>query len=146
LTGVYALGGGILGSIYSAIVWWRQRRARPSLDEVALAIEAIRQGQPQFAAESTYELFERPQPPTWRDRLSESIDWLIVRLIGWGGIAVMSLLFIGDLYWLWVAIHMGSFIMFVAGLMGPVAAITAPIGAYMLFFGVPQWIIAAFGP
>jgi len=51
---------------------------------------------------------------------------------------------LGALYWLWIAIQLGSFMMFVFGILGPAVAVTAPFGLYMLFFGVPHWVINLF--
>lgn len=36
---------------------------------------------------------------------------------------------IGGLYWLWVAIQIGSFAMFVVGVVPPLYIVTAPVGA-----------------
>ncbi len=66
-----------------------------------------------------------------------------------GGAAIVLLmpaLGIGGLYWLWLSIQFGSFVMFALGLLGPVAIITAPIGFYSLLFGPPAWLLALFGP
>ena len=52
---------------------------------------------------------------------------------------------LGELYWLWIAIQMGSFWMFVFGLAGPLILIAAPTGAYGLIFGMPAWVFSLFG-
>lgn len=52
---------------------------------------------------------------------------------------------IGDLYWLWMSIQLGSFWMFVVGLMPPFFIIAAPIGLWSLIFGPPQWVLRMFG-
>ena len=57
----------------------------------------------------------------------------------------MLLIPLGELYWLWVSIQIGSFWMFVFGLAGPLVLIAAPVGAYGLFFGMPQWVFNLFG-
>jgi|SoiMethySBSTD1v2_1073268.scaffolds.fasta_scaffold06486_12 hypothetical protein len=57
---------------------------------------------------------------------------------------VFLLMPLGALYWLWIAIQLGSFMMFVFGILGPAVAVTAPFGLYMLFFGVPHWVINLF--
>jgi hypothetical protein len=57
----------------------------------------------------------------------------------------MGLLSIGGIYWLWVAIKLGSFLMFVVGIFGPMVIVTAPVGTYMLLFGVPHWVFSTFG-
>ena len=59
--------------------------------------------------------------------------------------ALMLLIPLGELYWLWVSIQIGSFWMFVFGLAGPLVLIAAPVGAYGLFFGMPQWVFNLFG-
>ncbi len=55
------------------------------------------------------------------------------------------LLFIGDLYWLWVSIQLGSFGMFLFGAFPFTMPIAAPVGAYSLIFGVPAWVLNLFG-
>lgn len=62
-----------------------------------------------------------------------------------GGITLMIVLGIGSLCWIWVAIQIGSFAMFVIGIAGPTILFTWPMGAYMFFFGVPNWIYSVFG-
>jgi hypothetical protein len=61
-------------------------------------------------------------------------------------IAVWILIGVGDIYWLWMAIHLGSFGMFLIGLFPPTAAIIGmPVGAWSLLFGAPDWVISFFG-
>jgi len=59
--------------------------------------------------------------------------------------ALVATMALGSLYWIWVAVKLGSFAMFVIGVLGPSVIITAPIGAYMMFFGIPNWIHSLFG-
>jgi hypothetical protein len=65
------------------------------------------------------------------------------------GVPVSEVLFLlmplGALYWLWIAIKLGNFMMFVLGLLGPAVPVTAPVGLYMLLFGTPRWIVELFG-
>lgn len=49
------------------------------------------------------------------------------------------------LYWLWIAIRLGSVIMFLLPFFPPTLPIVAPISMYMLIFGVPDWIVRVFG-
>lgn len=65
-----------------------------------------------------------------------------------GGIimfAVMLSFPIGFLYWMWMAIQIGSFWMFVLGVVPPIFFVSAVIGAYSLIFGIPAWIFSTFG-
>ena len=65
-----------------------------------------------------------------------------------GGSAFMViyvLIGIGGLYWLWIAIQIGSFGMFVVGCIPPLFLITAPVGAWSFLFGVPDWVFNFFG-
>lgn len=55
------------------------------------------------------------------------------------------LLGIGGLYWLWLAIQLKSFLMFVVGIFPLSFFITAPVGAYALIFETPTWVINWFG-
>ena len=52
---------------------------------------------------------------------------------------------LGDIYWLWMAIQLGSFWMFVVGLLGPAAFLTGAAGAWSFFMGPPDWIYSWFG-
>ena len=52
---------------------------------------------------------------------------------------------LGTIYWLWMAIQIGSFWMFVLGFAGPTIIFTGLIGGYSMIFGVPDWIINTFG-
>lgn len=60
------------------------------------------------------------------------------------GILIFIALF-GGLYWLWMAITLGSFWMFVIGLFPLFYIVTAPVGAWSLVFGIPDWIFNFFG-
>jgi hypothetical protein len=67
---------------------------------------------------------------------------------GAGAIVMLGLAFaipIGDLYWLWMAIQLGSYWMFVLGMLPFTAIFVGPIGIYCLLFGVPSWIFDKFG-
>ena len=66
-------------------------------------------------------------------------------LFGLAIIAFWILMGIGDLYWLWMSIQIGSFWMFVCGILPFTAVFASPIGAYSLLFGVPDWILNTFG-
>ena len=78
-----------------------------------------------------------------------SIKEFFNNMFGAAGVVVMYVLFlgipIGELYWLWMAIKLGSFWMFVVGLLGPMIFIASPIGLYSLIFGIPRWIFSTFG-
>lgn len=63
-----------------------------------------------------------------------------------GGIALSLFWVVGEIYWLWVAIQIKSFSMFVVGIIPPALPITASVGAYSLIFGTPNWVLALFGP
>lgn len=62
------------------------------------------------------------------------------------GIIFYILLFIGSIYWLWMAIKIGSFFMFLVGLF-PITNIflASPVGAWSLIFGAPDWVLNFFG-
>ncbi|MEO8837647.1 MAG: hypothetical protein ABI351_02925 [Herbaspirillum sp.] len=53
---------------------------------------------------------------------------------------------LGELYWLWMAIKLGSFWMFVLGLAGPTIIFAAPVGLWSLIFGIPAWVVHVWGP
>jgi len=52
---------------------------------------------------------------------------------------------IGTIYWLWIAIQIGSFWMFVLGFVPPTAFFTGFVGGYSMIFGTPDWIFNMFG-
>ena len=52
---------------------------------------------------------------------------------------------VGGLYWLWIAIQLGSFLAFVIGIFPVTAIFTAPVGMYALIFGTPDWVVRMFG-
>jgi hypothetical protein len=49
--------------------------------------------------------------------------------------------FLGWAWWMWMAIHFGSFWMFVFGLAGPLAFVAALLGLWSLLFGIPLWLL-----
>jgi len=65
------------------------------------------------------------------------------------GMLTAALLFlvgpVGALYWLWTAIQIGSFSMFLIGCIPPLMLFTGPLGAWFLIFGVPGWVLSLFG-
>lgn len=48
---------------------------------------------------------------------------------------------LGWAYWMWMAIKLGSFMMFFFGILGPFAAIAGVIGLWSFFFGIPGWLM-----
>jgi hypothetical protein len=60
------------------------------------------------------------------------------------GLVLVGLFSLGGLYWLWMAVQIGSFGMFVVGIFPLTAVLTAPIGAWSLLFGLPDWIYNIF--
>ena len=79
------------------------------------------------------------------ERLKELGEQIAALAGGAAVIAVGVLFFIGEIYWMWTAIKLGSFAMFVLAWLGPLAVLTAPVGAYMMLFGIPQWVHSMFG-
>lgn len=68
---------------------------------------------------------------------------------GMAAVAMVSFWFlvgVGGLYWLWLAIQLGSFWMFAIGLFPITGLLVAtPLGAWSLLFGAPDWIVNLFG-
>lgn len=60
-------------------------------------------------------------------------------------VGFLVLMTLGELYWIWISIKLGSFAMFVVGVMGITAPVTCPVGVYMMFYGVPHWVHQLFG-
>ena len=76
--------------------------------------------------------------------------WLIGVGVTYGIIKLVALAFsilmiLGELFWLWTAVDIGSFWMFVIGLIPPFFIVTCPVGAWSLLFGVPDWVTSLFG-
>ena len=61
------------------------------------------------------------------------------------GIVIVISFMIGPIYWLWISIQLGSFLMFFLGIAGPFILLTGPVGFYSLIFGTPNWVINIFG-
>jgi hypothetical protein len=69
------------------------------------------------------------------------IGWLIARM---GGVTFYALsigMFVGWTWWMWMAIHFGSFGMFLFGLLGPLGIIAGGLGLWSLVFGIPLWLL-----
>jgi hypothetical protein len=66
-------------------------------------------------------------------------------VIGAVGLGAFYLFNIGMLpgwaFWMWMAIHFGSFGMFFFGLLGPFAYIAGTLGLWSLLFGAPAWLV-----
>lgn len=60
-------------------------------------------------------------------------------------LALMMLLSIGGIYWLWMSIQLGSFGMFLMGVFPLAYVVTAPVGAWSILFGMPHWVYNTFG-
>jgi hypothetical protein len=75
------------------------------------------------------------------------MQWLVQFLSGVFGLAIMCFyagIGIGSIYWLWIAIQIGSFWMFLIGIAGPTVIITGPVGLWSLLFEVPTWVLNIF--
>ncbi len=59
--------------------------------------------------------------------------------------ALIVLLSIGNIYWLWMSIKIGSFGMFFMGIFPLFYVVTAPVGAWSILFGMPHWVYNTFG-
>ena len=52
---------------------------------------------------------------------------------------------LGWAYWMWMAIKLGSFLMFFFGLLGPLALVAGLLGLWSFFFGIPAWLLHMVG-
>jgi hypothetical protein len=50
-------------------------------------------------------------------------------------------LLLGWVYWLWLAVKVGSFAMFAFGVFFPFAIIAAILGLWSLLVGMPPWLL-----
>jgi hypothetical protein len=48
---------------------------------------------------------------------------------------------LGWAYWMWMAIKLGSFMMFFFGILGPLAVVAAVLGLWSFVFGIPMWLL-----
>ena len=48
---------------------------------------------------------------------------------------------VGWVYWMWMAIQLGSFGMFLFGFLGPFALVAGLLGLWSLLFGIPAWLL-----
>lgn len=58
-------------------------------------------------------------------------------------VILINILIIGEVYWLYCSYQIGSFLMGIIGI-SPLGIFTAPMGAYSLIFGMPDWLISWF--
>lgn len=58
--------------------------------------------------------------------------------------SAFSLLPLGWLYWVYLAVKFGGFIMFVGAFFPLLTPFSAVIGAWAMIFGVPDWMISFF--
>jgi hypothetical protein len=57
------------------------------------------------------------------------------------GIVFMLCTTLGWAYWMWMAIKLGSFMMFFFGLLGPLAIVAGILGLWSFLFGIPLWLL-----
>ena len=72
------------------------------------------------------------------ERMKEFIGGLFASTIGIGFMLVGTL---GWAYWMWMAIKLGSFGMFLFGILGPFALIAGVLGLWSFLFGIPHWLM-----
>jgi hypothetical protein len=86
-----------------------------------------------------------PPPSSVLRRFIISLGSFIISLIGVIGVGGFYLLAFGMLpgwaFWMWMAIHFGSFGMFLFGFLGPLGFVASALGLWSLLFGAPAWLI-----
>jgi hypothetical protein len=66
----------------------------------------------------------------------------IAAVLGGGGALILYLgLAAGWLYWIYVGVKLGSFMMVIFALLGPLGGIAALLGFWSLLFGWPMWLL-----
>ncbi len=76
------------------------------------------------------------------DRIKDFLTQLFSSAIG---IVFMLVGSLGWAYWMWMAIQIGSFGMFILGLLGPLALVAGMLGLWSFSFGMPDWLFDLFG-
>jgi hypothetical protein len=72
----------------------------------------------------------------------ETIKGLIGGIFASGfGIGFFLVGTLGWAYWMWMAIKVGSFMMFFFGILGPFAAVAGVLGLWSFVFGAPLWLM-----
>ena len=77
--------------------------------------------------------------------IMKKISDLFGSALGFCLMALYLIVPLGDIYWLWMSLKIGSFWMFVLGLFPLTLIPTTLIGAYGLVFGMPEWVYRWFG-
>jgi hypothetical protein len=73
--------------------------------------------------------------------MREFFDSLFGTVLSW----ILALgLPLGFLYWLWLAIKVGGFAMFAFAFFPFTTPIAAILGAWIFFFGMPEWVYNLF--
>ena len=79
------------------------------------------------------------------DAIKSFFEGIFGAAAGFVMITLMLCYSIGTIYWMWIAIQVGSFWMFVLGFMPPTMVFTGLIGGYSMIFGTPDWVFNMFG-
>ena len=58
--------------------------------------------------------------------------------------AALKLMLLANMYWLWLALKLGSFSMFVVGLIPISWIVTGPVSIWAVLFDVPMWVLNTF--
>jgi hypothetical protein len=75
----------------------------------------------------------------------KKLSELTTGALGFVFIGIYILLAVGELYWLWMSFQIGSFGMFLVGMIPPFIILAMFVGAYGLIFGLPSWVYSFFG-
>lgn len=75
----------------------------------------------------------------------KKLSELTTGALGFSFIGLYILLGVGELYWLWMSFQIGSFGMFLVGMIPPFIIVAMFVGAYGLVFGLPTWVYSFFG-
>ncbi len=69
----------------------------------------------------------------------------LAKIIGIVGGTTFYIIMIGIVpgwaWWMWMAIQLGSFGMFLFGILGPFAFVAGLLGLWSLLFGAPYWLL-----
>ena len=80
-------------------------------------------------------------PPGGRGQIRKFLEFVLFGLVSIVYSVVTIGIFVGWAYWLFVSVKVGSFVMFIFGILGPCAIPASLLGLWSFLFGAPDWLL-----